>query len=85
MKISQRLIQATLFTLLIIPLVGADSCSSAVERANDDEEKTVPSADVSPDTIGHADKMPVLPEGDEGEKLLKSGGPEVISIPPSGE
>lgn len=82
MKIVQRLLQAALFTLLIIPLVGADSCSGAVKTAEDDETS---STGVAAGTTGHADKLPVLPEGEEGQEILQGGGPEVISIPPASE
>ena len=57
-------------------------CGSALKEAEQEESSPASSEDDENKGIAeHADKLPVLPEGDEGTKLLESGGPEAKSAP----
>ncbi len=79
-------IYPVLMIALSLPLMANQSCSSALDKAEQDE-KTAPQADLNDDELsGHSDKqLPVLPEGESGKTLLEGSGPEVISPHVEGE
>lgn len=72
-----------LLALLAIPLISNESCGEALEKADQTPGKTTSTGDTSTDEITPmGDKvLPVLPGGEEGEDLLKSGGPKIKSAP----
>jgi hypothetical protein len=78
-KSLQYVTRIILLIVLVMPLMANQSCSNALKKAEEDSVETTTTTGIK------EDKMPVLPEGEEGEDILKSGGPEVISAPPPAE
>ena len=77
-NLTQWTLRVAMLTALALPLLANDSCSSALKEADEDQA-------ASADEAAPEGEAPVLPEGEEGQQILKSGGPEVTSPPAPSE